>query len=197
MPKIVAVAEKRKAILEAAVATFARHGYHGTNLQRVAAAAGMGKSSLYHYFPTKEALFAALADELLRHEAALFASTANTTTPAPERLRLLLDVITGLLDEWTKAGPLLVDFLREPQGRRRVRQTFRAARAALVQLVKDGQRAGLFRAGSPDTLAAILLGCLDGLFLQEMVEPGCTRAAASAPLLREVVMAALRPGGTR
>jgi AcrR family transcriptional regulator len=197
MPKIVAVAEKRKAILEAAAVTFARHGYHGTNLQRVAAAAGMGKSSLYHYFPTKEALFATLADELLRHEAALFASTATSAAPPAERLRRLLDAITGLLDEWTKAGPLLVDFLREPRGRRRVRENFRAARAALVRLVKDGQRAGLFRAGRPEALAAILLGCLDGLFLQEMVEPGCTRAAASGPLLREVVMAALRPGRTR
>lgn len=196
MPKIVEVAEKRKEILAAAAAVFARYGYRGTNLQRVATRAGMGKSSLYHYFPTKEALFAALADDLLRHEAELFESVATAAQPAAERLRALLDTLTGLFDEWAKAGPLLLDFLREPRGRRRVRQTFRAARAALARLVKDGQRAGCFRAGAPQAFSALLLGCLDGLLLQEMVEPNVTRAAASGTFLYDVLTAALRPERT-
>ena len=54
LPKIVEVAKKRHEILRAARAMFVRHGYRGTNLQRVAERVRMGKSSLYHYFPTEQ-----------------------------------------------------------------------------------------------------------------------------------------------
>ncbi len=196
MPKVVDVAEKRREILAAAAATFARHGYRGTNLQRVAAAAAMGKSSIYHYFPTKEVLYGALADTVLRHEAELFERLVDSSGPPAERLAALIDAITSLFDEWTKLGPLLVDFLREPRGRRRVRDTFRRARAALARLIGEGQRAGDFRHGPPEALAAIVLGCLDGLFLQELVEPGSTTKTRVGRMLREIVDDALRAGSS-
>jgi hypothetical protein len=85
-----------------------------------------------------------------------------------------------------------VDFLREPQGRRRVRDTFRTARAALARLIEEGQRAGQFRSGPPEGLAAIVFGCLDGLFLQELVEPGSTTKARAGAALREIMADALR-----
>ncbi|MFI5399342.1 MAG: TetR/AcrR family transcriptional regulator [Candidatus Binatia bacterium] len=177
MPKIIKVEEKRREILAAAAATFARLGYHGTNLQRVAESAGMGKSSLYHYFPTKEALFAALADAFLHHEADLFASASRRRGDARTQLRSLLDAMSGLFDEWAKVGPLLVDFLRAPGGGRRVGETFRTARRAVARIIRAGQREGAFRAGSPVALATAVLACVDGLFLQELVEPGSTQGA--------------------
>jgi len=192
MPKIVDAAQKRRDILAAAAITFARHGREGTNLHRVATAAGMGKSSLYHYFPTREALFAALVDDVLRHEAALFESLAAAPAPAPARLAALVDAIVGMFAQWAKLGPLLVAFLGEPRGRRRMRETFRTARAAIARLVRDGQREGEFRPGPPETLAAVVLGCLDGLFLQELVEPRSTGDAATAGVLRDMLVAALR-----
>ncbi len=192
MPKIVEIEQKRREILGAAAATFARHGYHGTNLQRVAESAGMGKSSLYHYFPTKEALFAALADAFLHHEADLFAS-ASRDGDARAQLSALLDAMAGLFDEWAKVGSLLVDFLRAPRGRRRVRDTFRTARGALARIIRSGQRAGSFRSGSATALATTVLACLDGLFLQELVEPGCTRGARGD--LHDSVARLLRRGG--
>jgi TetR/AcrR family transcriptional regulator, transcriptional repressor of aconitase len=191
MPKIVDSAAKRRAILAAAAVTFARDGYRRTNLQRVAARAGMGKSSLYHYFPTKEALFSALADDFLRQEADVFAATASLAEPAAARLWRLVDAVDALLDAWTRVGPLLVDFLREPRGRRRVRETFRAARTALARLIRDGQRDGVFRPGAPQALATVVLAGMDGLFLQELVEPGSARGVAVGDLLREQVSALL------
>ena len=196
MPKVVDIPRKRAEIMAAAAATFARHGYRGTNLSRVATAARMGKSSLYHYFPTKEALFTALADDTLRHEAEVFRSVVSASSPAPERLNHLLEVVTGLFAEWAKAGQLLVDFLREPRGRRRVRETLSAAREAITQLIRDGQRARVFRSGSPEALANVVLGALEGLFLQELVEPGVTRRAPTNAALAEMMMAALRREGT-
>jgi AcrR family transcriptional regulator len=47
-------------ILAAAASILARHGYHGTSMRDLAKATGRGLSSLYTYFPSKEALLFAL-----------------------------------------------------------------------------------------------------------------------------------------
>jgi AcrR family transcriptional regulator len=55
--------EKRKRVLESAKAAFARDGFAGTNVNRVADAAGISVGSLYKYFRTKEDLFFAIIEE--------------------------------------------------------------------------------------------------------------------------------------
>ncbi len=54
--KIVDKAAKRQEILEAAIAVFVGKGYHSAKMADIAVAAGMGKGTLYEYFPTKESL---------------------------------------------------------------------------------------------------------------------------------------------
>lgn len=199
MPKIVDVDEKRREILHAAIKTFAKHGMRGTNLARVAKTAGMGKSSLYHYFETREELFSALADEILRHEADLFRSLAASDGTPTVRLRALVDGITALFADWAEAGPLLIDFLGEPKGKKRLRKTMETARDAIADILREGQRTGEFRKGSSDAMATILLGTIDGLFLQELIAPGSTADVARGPLLHEMlergVLATTEPKG--
>ena len=51
--------------MRAARAYFARHGYRGASLQRILSEADFPRSSFYHFFQEKGALFdAALADGL-------------------------------------------------------------------------------------------------------------------------------------
>lgn len=55
----------RRAILDAAVAEFAAVGPAGARIDAIAAAAGVNKRMLYHYFASKDGLFAAvLGDQL-------------------------------------------------------------------------------------------------------------------------------------
>ena len=51
---------KEKRILEAAQTIFASAGYSGATMDAVAAAAGLTKPTLYQYYASKEALFAAM-----------------------------------------------------------------------------------------------------------------------------------------
>lgn len=55
--------EKRKRVLESAKIAFARNGFSGTNVNRVADAAGISVGALYKYFRTKEDLFLAIIEE--------------------------------------------------------------------------------------------------------------------------------------
>ncbi len=65
MPKIAEEtrAARRDQIIAAAVACFARAGYHATTMADVAARAGVSKGTPYLYLESKEALFLALHEE--------------------------------------------------------------------------------------------------------------------------------------
>lgn len=57
--------------LRAALSVFARHGYHGASIRSIAEAAGLSVPGLYHHYPSKQAILAAVVDsamaEMLDH----------------------------------------------------------------------------------------------------------------------------------
>jgi len=68
-------AQMRERLLEVALELFARHGYGGTTVSAIVAAAGVTQPMLYYYFKNKQALFEALVeqalisyDQLLQHD---------------------------------------------------------------------------------------------------------------------------------
>jgi AcrR family transcriptional regulator len=65
--------EKRQAILEQAIQTFAEFGFRGADVQVIADRAGVGKGTVYRYFHNKDELFWATTFEvLLRLEQQIF-----------------------------------------------------------------------------------------------------------------------------
>lgn len=53
------------AILDAALDVFSTHGYRGSTVDQIAQQAGLSKPNLLYYFPSKEAIHAALLDALM------------------------------------------------------------------------------------------------------------------------------------
>ncbi len=85
----------RRAILDAAVAEFAAVGPAGARIDAIAAAAGVNKRMLYHYFASKEGLFAAVLDDQLgstRSDAppASLAERYAAVSDRPDWIRLLM-----------------------------------------------------------------------------------------------------------
>ena len=74
----------RQAILAAAVTVFARDP--SAALGEVAAAAGVGRTTLHRYFPERSDLLSALATHLLEAVAAAMERAAPALGPAPEAL---------------------------------------------------------------------------------------------------------------
>ncbi len=54
-----------KAILEAGLDVFSQHGFRGATLDQIADAAGLSKPNLLYYFPSKDAVYLTLLDQLL------------------------------------------------------------------------------------------------------------------------------------
>ena len=55
---------KREAIMRAAVDEFRTAGYEATSMDRIAAAAGVSKRTVYNHFPSKEELFGQMLEQL-------------------------------------------------------------------------------------------------------------------------------------
>src|SRR6516225_10634346 len=54
--------DRRSQILDAALACFAKHGFHQASMHDISAEAGISVGLIYRYFENKEAVIAAMAD---------------------------------------------------------------------------------------------------------------------------------------
>jgi AcrR family transcriptional regulator len=59
-------ASRKEEILTEAARLFAKHGYSDTDTQLLAETIGVGKGTVYRYFPSKRELFLAAADRVMR-----------------------------------------------------------------------------------------------------------------------------------
>ncbi len=190
MPKRVDATAQREQIRNAARRVFARHGVAGTGLARVAEAAGMGRSSLYHYYPGKRALLRDLIRDLLDEEGRLFEAAAESEGSALERIDRLTASLAGIFDDWAPAGRLLAEL--RTQSVAPFRAFFRRIRRDLAGLIREGQLLGeIDRALDPDLASAVAIGAVDGLLLQVLVEP---RAFADPAALRDALVTAVHKG---
>lgn len=73
--------ERRKAILEAALSAFVEKGFGGTRMQEIADRCAMSYGLVYHYFPTKEAVFTTLVDMALSAAKMLIQSLPQGSSP--------------------------------------------------------------------------------------------------------------------
>lgn len=96
---------RREAIVAAARACFARHGFAGTTTRSVAAAAGISEALLFKHFPSKSALYAEIlreaceADPELQRLQALEPSTATLVRAVHDMVRHFLEAVVERPDE--------------------------------------------------------------------------------------------------
>jgi AcrR family transcriptional regulator len=170
MPRVVDENERRQEIRLAARRVFSERGLPGTGLAHVAAAAGMSRANLYHYYPDQVALVRDLADELLGEEAALFGAALEQQGSPLERIERLTGAVTDLCAQWADVSGLLLQIWARDQGR--LRSLLRGLRDDLSSLVREGQRQGeIDRRLDPELAAGVVVALIDGLLLQFLVDP--------------------------
>jgi TetR/AcrR family transcriptional repressor of mexJK operon len=89
---------KRAAILAGAKAVFLRDGFGMATMDDIAAAAGVGKQTVYRHFGSKEALFLGLVQSMCAEAISSTAVSAHSTKRAiDEELRALGQMLSGSL----------------------------------------------------------------------------------------------------
>ena len=171
------MADRKTAILDAAIAVIANRGVRGLRVEEVAKEAGVAVSLLYYHFGTRDGLVRATLDHANERAAAAPAGEhgAETGYAAVERTLLgELDADPDVLQRSVVRDEVLASAVFEPG----LRDQLRAANATWVSLVacriRAGQADGSVRAdrdpqGSAERLTALVDG-LSGRWLAGLYE---------------------------
>lgn len=158
------VERRREEFLDAAARLFAERTYANTDTQALADDLGVGKGTIYRYFPTKELLFLAAVDRAMRRLSTQVnvdvASIANPLDRITEAIRSYL--------KYFERNPIVVELLiqERAQFRDRKKPTYFAHRDAnlapwkdlFTQLIAQGR----FRRMPVDRIVEVLSDLLYG-----------------------------------
>jgi AcrR family transcriptional regulator len=165
--------EQRQRILAAAMACFARDGFHGTSMQQICAEAGMSPGALYRYFRSKEELIAAIvADERSERQHLL-----DAVTEAPCLLDALTDCLRLILEEPTlptvQLGPeIMAEAIRNTHLRDAIEPCEEETRVQLrAALVSAAARGEIDPALDIEDVMIMLQVLADGLILHHQLHP--------------------------
>lgn len=139
-------ARKRAEILQAAAVEFAAYGLDGATTARIRKRAGIGSGTLFHYFPTKRALFHAMVAESLADNAAA-CEQALLDANADQGLERLIAHLTRDLDDASVPGLAAATLLqanRDPEFATMLavdeERTLTTLTSLLARMAHDGRR---------------------------------------------------------
>lgn len=166
-------AQRRQRILANALELFVKNGYSETKIGDIAKASNMSVGLMFHYFESKEQLYA----ELVKM------GVEGTNFPLEMNFQNPLDYFKGFLDalfQYVLAEPrVLYMFVLMSQARRSggapayirdlacsVNQIQQSA-----EIIEAGQKYGYFRDGNPKALALAFWSSIQGVMEQLAVSP--------------------------
>lgn len=159
-----AVADKRAAILRAAITVFAHNGYFNAKVADIAREAGVADGTVYLYFKSKEEILHSIFDRSVGDAVADARAKLATISDPREKLR---EIARLHLERLGADRDLAVVFQVELRGSTKFMEEFSAAGfAEYLELIRstfeEGQRAGLFRSNlNPKVVSKVLFGALD------------------------------------
>jgi AcrR family transcriptional regulator len=159
MPKGIPLTEeelnrRRHEIFASSVDLFIEKGFRETSMREISEAAGMGKSSLYDYFKTKDEILLWVVEDELTDLTTAAGEIAGRPIPAIERLRQVMQFHLNFLIS-RKDFYLKLSFEVQRlaiQSQKRIQAKRHAYQDLIRQLIDEGIQEGSFR--PVDTLLA-------------------------------------------
>lgn len=195
-----ALLDTRERIIQTALRVFLAEGYAGASLKEVARQAGVTKGGIYHYFESKEELFAEavafLTGGMREWSAARFGSIGT----AREALAALLGSARPMADAFAELVgedrgshahsflSVLLDAARRSEAvRRRMAGVYAETRANLERLLADAQERGEIR-GDIDcaTLALEINAFMEGILLLAQLDDSLDLDAVGEQVFRNL-----------
>ncbi len=106
----------RQRILDVAERLFSEHGFAGVGLREVAEQAGLSKSSLFHHFAGKAALYGAVLERVLETFEARLAGEEDPRRPPLEQVRTWVEAVVDTMADHPTYARLLLRALFESEG---------------------------------------------------------------------------------
>lgn len=163
MPKIVDVEQYRKELLLKSAELFAEKGYADMTTRELAQGLGVSTGTLYHYFPSKAALFEQLVEEMCREDVLLAKVEIDRGKTLTEKLKILGKFMTNREDSCIKQLFLWIDY-SQYQGREEL------SRSQLFERVdRRYHKAVIEILGISDpSVAWLVVSVINGLILERL-----------------------------
>lgn len=164
--------EKRRAMQNAAIAEFRKQGYEGANMDAIAASAGVSKRTLYNHFPSKEALFRSLIDEMAGRIGLSSRIEYSADQPLrPQLLRYAHGAVKLLRDRETLAlfRTILAEHVRRPDLVADAMARYWRDEYGFVEWVDAACRDGKLRARSPERASRLFTSLVKGVAVWPVV----------------------------
>ena len=152
MPKGIPLTEEEQArrrheIFHQVVPVFLKQGFHETSMREIAEAAGLGKSTLYDYFKTKDEILVYFFEDQLNDLTAEAQRIAVENCTADVRLRKIMEAyIASLQANKSLFMKLSMESQRlKLQSQRQIQQRRHAYQDMIRALIEEGIREGIFR----------------------------------------------------
>jgi len=149
---------RRNNLLDAASRIFARHGYEATSVEDIAFEAGIGKPTVYRYFPSKQALFEAVFGQALDDlEIRLDAALLQDGGFEERLMRLVIEIVPTFRTHFGSIRNI-------NEGETSKRRLFRQRRSEIEQrlrgVIEAAQRGGEVRPLDAGVAAKLMIGMM-------------------------------------
>ena len=172
MPKIVDRQQYRKQLLQQSFELFAEIGYGNITMRQLAQKLGVSTGTLYHYFPSKEAMFLQLVTEQTQQDIATFLIRASAIPPdIRSRVRAILDFVSENREYFTQQAIVSLDYCQQYRNRSQEPQAdpiFEQVDRELIQVIND-----YLPIDNPE-IAGFILNFINGLILGEIYHSNFT-----------------------
>jgi AcrR family transcriptional regulator len=160
---------KRRHIMAAAAALFAQKGFERTTTADICTRAGISSGALFHYFPNKRAIFAAMFEDDAHNVTRYLASVADWEDPWGAVLGLIDNMVEGITEpEYAGlALEVIVQAMRDEEFAATVGGYELEVRRGLTELLERAARKGqIDRSVDPVLAAGWISAVVDSLFIR-------------------------------
>ncbi len=176
MPKVLPeyLETRRKEILDAAAACFARRGFHQTTMQDICEESNLSPGAVYRYFRSKEEIIEAMCTRGQTDDAELirYAMTRGGTLDALDELARLFLLNLQNSEQCILSLELASEARRNPVVMESLRRGREIIQEPLADFVRMAQARGDFDASlEPQAVASVLSSLYLGLLVQLQTEP--------------------------
>jgi len=195
-PKIVDKEAKKKQIVHAAIAVFARTGINSAKMADIAEAAGVGKGTIYEYFRSKDEVFAE-AFNFFQEEIEAAVGRRIWRLQDPEgKLRAVIQAFVEISQQNTDFIEIMFDFWAEGIRTRHetvdLKSVYDKYRQDIASFMDEGVRTGVFRPVNSALVASAILAAMDGLALQWFVDKEAFSLAEAGEELAETMLRGIK-----
>ncbi len=182
MPKIVDRDQYRKELLMKSFDLFAQKGYSSLTMRQLAQGLGVSTGTLYHYFPSKEALFVQLVEELEQQNVLKFLAEAGNPSTLPERIEMMFSFVAKNEDYILKQILLWIEFCQQQDWTDvSINQRLRQADEQTIQAIVD------YLHIKDRSVFDFVLNFLYGLFLRRLFADETVSYAEQGALLSQIL----------